>query len=233
MRALAAVQHPLVTDRLERLTKDRDPDVRALATMYLGDQKKLAGYAGKSVLTVLARNATDALMIMYCADAVQSLDFRGAVTELRALLAHKDEAVRKHALTVIGEMKEVRMIDDVLQLMIDLKIDKGMKWEGGEVTVDTGAAGDADQKAAEAAYKEKYGNKAARGKAGGRKMRDMKPLLLEAMKNLTGQEFATAAQAKEWIEAHKADITAKQEELNRLQIAQRDAAKALVDAMKR
>lgn len=213
MRALAAVQHPIVTDRLSKLLKDKDADIRTLAAMHLGEQKKLAGYAGRELVVALQRNSTDVVFVMFCLDAIQSLEYRGAVEVFRTLLKHKDEGLRKHALALIGEMKDVRLLDDVYQLMVDLKIDKGMKWEGGEVKVDTGAAGTADQEAAERLYKEKYGQSAAKGKSGGRSMRDLKPTLLEAMKGLTGQEFITAAQAREWVDAHRDELEAKKKDL--------------------
>jgi HEAT repeat protein len=229
MRILARVQHPKVADRLAKLTRHSDADIRTLACMYLGDQKELPGYAGKFVLEALKKNLSDYVYLMVASDAVEALDFRGQVPVLKELLAHKDEAVRKNALQVIGGMKEVRMIPDVLQLMIDLKIDKGVKWEGGEVTYDSGAPGTHDQEMAEKIYHEKYGGNAAKGKSGGRKMRDMKPLLLETMKALTGEEFVHTKQAEEWLKEHAAEIDAAKKALDDLQATQEAAARALSD----
>jgi hypothetical protein len=232
MRELAKVQHPLVADRLAKITKNQDKDLRTLAVMYLGEQVAMPGYAGKAVLDALKRNLGDYVYLMVSGDSIESLGYRGQLVVLRDMLAHKDEAVRKNALQVIGGMKEVRMIDDVLKLMIDLKIDKGAKWEGGEVSVDTGAPGDADQRAAEAAYAERYGKNEQKGKSAGRKMRDMKPLLLDTMKKLTGQEFLHTQQAEDWIAAHKAEIDAQKKAFDELQRSQEEAAKAHAEAAK-
>jgi hypothetical protein len=212
MRELAKVQHPAVAERLIKVSKDRDPDLRILSVMYLGEQVAAPGYAGKAVVGAIQKGSDDPVFLMFCGDALGSLDYRGQVEVLRTLLASKNESVQKHALVIIGEMKETRLLADVLQLMVDLKIDKGMKWEGGEVHVDTGAAGDADQRAAEAAYAAKYGS-GQKGKAGGRKMRDLKPTLLQTMKMLTGVEFASTDQAKKWLEENRAQVDARNAQL--------------------
>ena len=227
MRKLSEVQHPEITDRLAKLGKDRNEDIRTLAVMYLGNQTALPGYAGPAVIKLLRANWKDPVYVMFAIDAIEQLDYRGEVEVFRDLLKHKDDGVRKVALLTIGAMQEMRMVDDIIQMMVDLKIDKGMKWEGGEVTYDTGTPGTHDQEMAEKIYKEKYGNKAKGGRKAGRAMRDFKPVVLETMKLLTGEEFISTKQAKEWREGRDAEITAFQDRLDARQKEQEEAAKAM------
>ena len=229
MRTLAAIQHPLVSDRLYKLTRNRDADIRTLAVLYLGYQRALPGYAGPLVVKAIKTQNSDAVFAMFGIEAIENLDFRGGVALMRALMAHKDEGVKKVAILYIGDAQEWRMIDDLLKLMKELKIDKGWKTEGHEVRYDSGAAGDADQKKAEAIYKAKYGKSKGKAKSGGRAMRDMKPVLLEAMKNLTGQDFFLGGSARDWADENEELVTKEQKTLNELEAKQKTEAAALTD----
>lgn len=207
MRKLAETQHPDVTEELYDLTRDRDPDLRTLAVMYLGRQRALPGLAGEYVLKAIDKNSSDAVYVMFGVEAISELDYRVQLELFRELLRHKDDMVRKVVILTIGDMKEVRLLEDLLKLAKELKIDKGWKEEGHEVRYDTGAAGDHDQKMAEKIYKEKYGNKARRARSSGRAMRDLRPILLEAMKRLTGQEFSGREDAEAWAEENAEMLT--------------------------
>ena len=229
MRTLAATQHPLVADRLFKLTRDRDADIRTLAVLYLGYQRALPGYAGPLVVKAIEAQSSDPIFAMFGIEAIEQLEYRGGVDLMRALMAHKDEGVKKVAILYIGDAKEWRMLPDLLQLMKDLKIDKGWKTEGHEVRYDSGAAGDADQKKAEAIYKAKYGKSKGKAKSGGRAMRDMKPVLLETMKNLTGKDFFQGASARDWADENKELVTKEQKALTELEAKQKAEAEALDD----
>ncbi|MHC5012397.1 MAG: HEAT repeat domain-containing protein [Planctomycetota bacterium] len=225
MRRLAQVQHADIADRLYKLTRDRNEDIKTLAVMYLGEQRALPGHAGPLVVRALEANTNDPVFVMFAIESIETLNWRGAEDALRDLLAHKDQNVQKVALLTIGDTEDVRLIEDLLALMKELKIDAGVKWEGGEVHYDTGAPGTHDQEMAEKIYKEKYGNNARAGRKAGRAMRDMRPILLEAMKRLTGQEFVTTKQAREWYEANLETIQEQQKALNDLAAEQRQAAR--------
>ena len=229
MRTLCYVQHPLVADQLFKLTKNRDADIRTLAVLYLGYQRAIPGYAGPLVVKAIETHKTDDVFAMFGIDAIERLNFRGGVPLMRALMAHKDESVKKVAILYIGDAKEWRMLPDLLALMKELKIDKGWKTEGHEVRYDTGTAGDHDQKMAEKIYKEKYGKGKGKAKAGGRAMRDMKPVLLETMKNLTGKDFFQGASARDWAEENKEMVATEQKALNDLEVKQKADAEALDD----
>ena len=148
---------------------------------------------------------------------------------MRALMAHKDEGVKKVAILYIGDAQEWRMLEDLLKLMKELKIDKGWKTEGHEVRYDSGAAGDADQKKAEAIYRTKYGKAKGKARSGGRAMRDMKPVLLETMKNLTGQDFFLGASARDWADENKELVAKEQKALDEREAKQKAEAEALAD----
>ena len=229
MRKLARTQHPLIADRLFKLTKDRNADIRTLAVMYLGSQRALPGYAGPLVVKALARNNSDAIFAMFAIEAIETLEFRGSVETVRALMAHKDDGVKKVAILYIGDTKEWRLLEDLLKLMKELKIDKGWKTEGHEVRYDTGTAGDHDQKMAEKIYKEKYGNSARKARSGGRAMRDMKPVLLETMKKLTGVDFFTGKSSRDWAEENKPMIVGEQKKLNEVAAKQKADTEAMLE----
>jgi len=229
MRTLANTQHPLVADRLFKLTRSRDADIRTLAVLYLGYQRALPGYAGPLVVKAIEAHKTDEVIAMFGIDAIERLNYRGGVPLMRALMAHKDESVKKVAILYIGDAKEWRMLPDLLELMKELKIDKGWKTEGHEVRYDTGASGDHDQKMAEKIYNDKYGKGKGKAKSGGRRMRDMKPVLLQAMKDLTGHDFFMGASAREWAEENKEMVAKEQKVLNDVAAKQQAEAEALDD----
>lgn len=229
MRTLASIQHPLVADRLYKLTRDRDADIRTLAVLYLGYQRAIPGYAGPLAVKAIRAQDSDAIFAMFGIEAIENLDYRGGIDLMRALMAHKDEGVKKVAVLYIGDAQEWRMLPDLLALMKEMKIDKGWKTEGHEVRYDSGAPGDADQKKAEAIYKAKYGKGKGKAKSGGRAMRDMKPVLLETMKNLTGKDFFQGASAREWADENKELVTKEQKALDELEEKQKAEAEALDD----
>jgi hypothetical protein len=225
MRTLAEVQHPEVTEELSKLTRNRDADLRTLAVMYLGRQRRLPGYAGEMILKAIDKYSSDPVLVMFGIDAIADLDYRVQVDLFRELLHHKDDTVRKLVIITIGDMVETRMFQDLLDLASELKIDKGWKEEGHEVRYDSGASGDHDQKMAEKIYKDKYGNKAHKARSAGRAMRDLRPILLEAMKGLTGQEFSSREEAENWAKEHADEVAAAKKALDdkaRVQKAQAD-----------
>jgi len=229
MRKLARTQHPLVADRLYKLTRDRNEDIRTLAMLYLGYQRAIPGYAGPLAVKAIKTHNTDAVFAMFGIEAIERLDYRGGVDLMRALMGHQDEGVKKVAILYIGDAKEWRMIEDLLKLMKELKIDKGWKTEGHEVRYDSGASGDHDQKMAEKIYNDKYGKGKGKAKSAGRAMRDMKPVLLEAMKNLTGEDFFQGTSARDWADENQERIEKEQKALEEVAAKQKADADALDD----
>lgn len=213
LKALGRVQHPLVVERLFKETRNRDADVRTEALLQLGRQSALPATAGRRVIEALEKHKGDETFVMAALECIGSLGYLGAGETLRALMKHKDYSVMKHALDTIGELKDVRLIDVVWQLLKDLKIDAGASWDGVEVNYDTGAAGDHDQKMAEKIGKEKEAANAGKGRSSGRRMRDLGPVALQVMKALTGEEFSGSIAAREWMDKNQALLEAQQKAL--------------------
>jgi hypothetical protein len=220
LRELGKAQHATVADRLFKETRHRDDDVRTEALLQLAGQRALPGTAGRFVLKAVERKADDEIFVMATLGCIGELGYLGARDLLRSLMKHKSYSVVKYALRTIGELKDVRMIEDLWQLLKELKIDKGASWDGVEVNYDTGTAGDHDQKMAEKIGKEKEAANAGKGKRAGRTSRDLGPIALKAMKDLTGQEFTGSISAREWIDANAAEIAARQKALDQQEAAQ-------------
>jgi hypothetical protein len=156
--------------------------------------------------------------------------YRGAWKTLVTLLHHEDQVVVRWALSALGELKEVRATDAVLDLIKELKIEEGVKWDGVEVNVDTGAAGSADQNAAEAAGRAALAANKAKGRSAARKMRSLGSILYDVLKDLTGQQFRSGTEAREWVAKHEADLDARRQALEDEQKAQEEQAKAALAA---
>jgi HEAT repeat protein len=206
--ALAKTQHPTVVLEVAKHLASKNADLKTVASMALGDLRALPGLAGQRLVASLAANDSDPVFLMKAVDSATLLDYRGAFPALLKLLKHKNGAVVKSALVTLGDMKDVRALDTLVDMLKGTKVDAGASWEGGSVTVDTGTPGDADQKAAEAEYHAKYDGQ--RGKAAaGRKMRDISEVVLLVLKDLTGQQFTKTDQVKEWIAANREKIDAQ------------------------
>jgi hypothetical protein len=228
--ALGRVNHPDVVTELMRLVRHRDPEIRAAAFQNLGAQRAIPSVAGGALVATVDVKSTDWQHLTDVVDAVEQLQYRGSLPTLVKLLHHGDQSVVRWSLDAIGDLKDVRGLDAILDLMKELKIDEGVKWEGGEVSVDTGTAGDGDQRAAEAAYAARYGNNAAKGKAAGRKMRALGEILYLVLKDLTGESFHSGKAAREWVAAHAAELAARKKALDEEQKRQDEAGKAAVAA---
>jgi hypothetical protein len=81
---------------------------------------------------------------------------------------------------------------------------KKVTWSTGTETVDTGTAGDADQKAAEAKFNAKYGRGGSKAKAKAKAkarsfdLRNFSPQIRKCVKKITGQDFDTAWDFEDW-----------------------------------
>ena len=228
--ALGRVNHPDVVAELAKLLRQRNLELRAAACQNLGGQRALPSLAGAAFLATVDAKSTDWAYLTDVIDGLKDLNCRASLPTLVKLLHHENQSVVRWSLDALGDMKDVRALDAVLDLMKELKVDEGAKWEGGEVRVDTGASGDADQKAAEAAYAAKYGNQAGKGRSAGRKMRALGEVLYLVVKDLTGQSFLSGKAAREWVAAHGAELDAKKKALDEEQKKQEEDGKAALAA---
>jgi hypothetical protein len=229
---LAKVQHPLVVAELGKLLNHREKELRAVATQDMAYQTSIPAIAGARLASTIEANANDWSYLADVVDSLRTLKWRGALPHLVKLFKNPNQAVVRWSLDAVGDMKDVRALEAVLDLMKDSKVEEGVSWEGGEVRVDTGAAGTADQEAAEAAYRAQYGDGKGKGRSAGRKMRSLGEILFLVVKDMTGQQFATAKAVREWMEKNKAELDAKKKALDDEQKAQEDSAKEVLAAIK-
>lgn len=230
--ALGAVNHPFVVDELVKITKHKDPELRAAAYQNLERQRAIPDVAGKAVMSGLDLKSKDVETITHVIDTVEVLRHRGSLPVLLALCRHDDHAVVRAALDAIGDMKDVRALDAVLELLKELKVEEGVKWDGASASVDTGAAGNADQQAAEAAARAASAGNARKGKSAARRMRSAGEIVYMVLKDLTGEAFASGKDARAWAEKNKDALAAKKKALDDEQKQQEETGKAAVAAAK-
>ena len=230
--ALGAVNHPFVVDELVKVTKHKDPELRAAAYQNLERQRAIPDVAGRAVMSGLDFKSKDVETLTHVIDTVEALRHRGALPVLLALCRHEDHAVVRASLDAIGDLKDVRALDAVLELLKELKVDEGVKWDGAEAHVDTGAAGNADQQAAEAAARAASGGNARKGKAAARRMRSAGEIVYLVLKDLTGESFGSGKDARAWAEKHKEQFAARKKALDDEQKQQEESGKAAIAAAK-
>jgi len=199
IRQLAEVQHPKVVDALVKLTKHRSEEIRTSAVIQLGAQRRIPGYAGHAVGAAMKRHGKDATMQMAGLAAIANLRYLGATEIIQKLMGHHDYAVKKNALVTIGKLEDHRFIDEIVKLMKALKLEKGASWDGVEVNYDTGASGDSDQKMAEKLGKAAAAKNKKKGRGSARSQRDIGPVVLELMFDLTGEQFTGGIAARKWL----------------------------------
>lgn len=260
---LAVVQHPDVVKALSKVSKASDPTLRLLGVIYLGEQTAMPGLAGPAILRAMKRARKDSTMLMSGLQSLSNLRYLGATEEVAALMEHKEFAVKKSALTAAGRIGDMRLWREILKYagvavraLDDIEendgkdgggqdeviVEEGWSYDGVEVTYDTGAAGDGDQKMAEKLGKAQLAaNKAAAGggrgpgggggaRGGGGAARDPKELLpaaLDALFRLTGEKFADSREVAGWVRENKELILATIDELDAMEKQQAKDAKAL------
>lgn len=225
IKTLAHTQHKKVVDELAKLTRNRDQDVRTAAVQYLGMQRALSGYAGAKLLAAMKKHSNDSIVQISGLQAIQDLDYRACEDLLRSLMKHSDYAVQKSAMFAIGEMKDIRLLNDVYLMLKKLKLAKGDSWDGVSVTHDTGTAGDHDQREAERIGRAQMKKNERKGRGGARSQRDLGPVVEEVMKSLTGEEFSKEKEARDWLKANEKVIAEQQGAINDIAKQQVAAAK--------
>ncbi len=230
--ALAKVQHPDVVAELAKLLTHKHPEIRATATQDMGFQKALPAIAGARLLATLEGKNLDWAYTTDAIDALKALKHRGSLPLLVRLIKHENHVIVRWAFDAIGDMKDVRGIEPILDRIRELKIDTAVRWDGVSVTVDTGAGGDGDQKAAEALGAALAAANKGKGKSGGRTSRALGEIVFLVLKDLTGQQFSTGKAAREWLDANKALVDERKQALDAEQKQQEEEAKAILAAVK-
>lgn len=221
---LSKVQHRTVLEALFKASRHRTPEVRTSAVLYMGRQLATPGYAGSLVVKAMDKHRKDEVVVMAGLEALTKLQYRPDPDLFLKLLKHKEYSVQKHVLLAIGDLKDMRLLDDVFKMLKDIKASQGDSWDGVSVSVDTGTSGDGDQRAAERIGRgllAKNKGKAKRGKAS----RDIRPLIEKALKALTGEEFPKAEDYKTWRKENDKKIEAEKAAIAAAADAQQDEAK--------
>jgi HEAT repeat protein len=205
---LSRTEHPLVVDEMAKvLRKDRSVEVRQACAMALGMMKGVADEAGAALRAELVeRNEDFPKLLIAIGDSIGKLGYKGAHDGLLWMLDHQDQwvvvsAIR--AIALVGDMKALPKLYDMAEYQ-----GQTFSWSTGEVVVDTGASGDVDQRAAEAAWKAKYGHVRPK-KAGPTVVKLYMRHLRETVEKLTGQKFKDLAEFKAWLEEHAEEVGLK------------------------
>ncbi|MHC4820672.1 MAG: HEAT repeat domain-containing protein [Planctomycetota bacterium] len=193
-----------VTKKLGQLLRHKNEVVRQGAAMALDDQYNNTELAGEILRKHMKGKEKDFEVLITCCLSVGRLDYKGAISELGDLAEkHNNAFVKIEALKTFGKLKDKRALMPILRMW--LKEPQGYSWEGGEVTVDTGAPGDKDQKEAERQYKAKYGNQHRRGGAP-TMLKTYVQAIAEAVKEICGEEIEGPTQLMEWMVEHKDEL---------------------------
>lgn len=229
---LAKVQHPDVVAELAKLLTHKNLEIRATATQDMGFQKAVPAIAGARLVATLEGKNLDWAYTTDAIDALKALKYRAALPLLVKLIKHENHVIVRWAFDALGDLKDVRAIEAILDRIKELKIDQAVRWDGVSVTVDTGTAGDGDQKAAEALGAALAAANKGKGRSGGRTSRALGEIVFLVLKDLTGQQFSTGKAAREWLDANKAAVDEKKKALDAEQKQQDDDAKAVLAAVK-
>ena len=267
VRELARHQHAKVVQQLASITRDPDATIRLIGVIYLGDMTLLPGLAGPKVTAVLKTARNDTVMVLTCLQSIGNLKYLGARDDLKDALRDQSFAVKKAAIEAIGRTGDLRLLEEMLKVVgVDLGNDpaatgqetsdgkevatEGYSWEGAEASVDTGTAGDGDQKAAEAKVKAQLAaNKAAaesgaganpgapggapaggdagpgRGGGSSRSTEELIYPIVAALRQMTGRSFGGPKDVRKWHRDNRPVLAEKAKTLDEQERAQKTAAK--------
>ena len=197
------VPHDLVIKRLEKLLKHKDPRVRNVAALALGGQTHNAPLAGSVLMRAYVKDFKNTVVLSSVIEAMAELKYLGYWPKAEPALKDERNSVIIRLLDLLGTNEDWRSIPRLLKLF-RVAMPKKISWSTGTETVDTGAAGDADQKAAEAKFNAKYGRGGskmaakAKAKARGFDLRNFSTQIRKCVKRITDQDFDTAWDFADW-----------------------------------
>jgi len=195
------VPNDLVLKELSKLLRNRDPKVRNVAALAVGGQHHDPKGAGELLMRTFKSDFSTEDVVASVLQSIGELKYMDYWPDLTKALKDARATVVLHAVELVGANRDWRAFPELVE-MYKIAVPKGMTWSGGdEVTVDTGADGDADQQAAEAQYKSQNGGRTGRGGGGGgrsRMLRDLSRPLAKCVKQITGESFDTAIDLEAW-----------------------------------
>lgn len=202
---LQAEDHPLVAEAIgKELRRVKNQEYQMILAFALGEFERnpeAKAEAGEQLVESLGKKGFENDVQDNMVTALGKLQYRPAVPMLcDRIKGEADPWLLVTTVRSLGKIEDIRALPTLLELWEKNPV--GYSWETGEVTVDTGAAGTADQEAAEALWKQKYGN--VRKRAG-------RPFLLKAyvqelagaVARITGtKEVNDATKLRAWMEAN-------------------------------
>jgi hypothetical protein len=195
--------HDLVLKELEKVLKNKDPNVRHVACLAVGGQKHDPKRAGELLMKTYKKDASSENVVASCFEAMAELKYMGYWPEIKPAFKDERNVVVIRLLDLLGSTQDWRAFPELVD-MYRTTMPARISWSTGTVTVDTGAAGDADAKAAESAFNAKYGqggskeSNKAKSKANSFDLRNFSPQIKACVKRITGQEFENAFDLEEW-----------------------------------
>ena len=192
--------------------KEADYELRAVAAEGLARQSPYAKKSGKYLIEGLGKmtkmasredpegdellaQTLEARAIVAGIKAVGELGYKDGWDTLKVYIDHYDDGVAAQMMLTCGQLKEYRALPILLE-WFNFYPD-GYSYSGGSVTVDTGAAGNEDAKAAKAKWKAKYGSRKKKARPAAWEA------LIQALEMITGQKFEKPDELKDWMKENK------------------------------
>lgn len=197
------VPHPLVVRKLEKILKNKDPKIRNVAALALGGQGHDVEGTGALLMRIYKKDYKQEMVLASVLEGVAELRYLKYWPEVKKSLRDERSAIVIRTLDLLASNKDFRAIPTLLE-MYKIAMPKRVSWKTGSVTVDTGAAGDADQKAAEAAFNKKYGRGGSKMKAKAKAKarafdeRNFATQLRKVVKAITGEDFDNSIDFEDW-----------------------------------
>jgi len=189
---------------LKRYLRDRDPAIRGVAALALGGQVHDKEEAGELLMEAYQKDKDEMQVALSCLDAMRNLKYLGYWPELgKDTGKGARSAVVIRILELLGANKDFRALPMLLD-MYKVAMPKHVKWTTGTVNVDTGTAGDADQRAAEAEFNRRYGRGGSRARAAAERKakafdaRNFQTQIRKCAKEITGEDFETDIDLEDW-----------------------------------
>ncbi|MHC4548805.1 MAG: HEAT repeat domain-containing protein [Planctomycetota bacterium] len=197
------VPHDLVLKRLEKLLRHKSPAVRNVAALALGGQAHNVDKAGAALMRSYVKDFKQTEVLSSVLEGIAELRYLGYWPKVEPALKDERNSVIIRVLELLGTNQDWRAIHRLLEIY-RIVMPRRVTWKTGEVKVDTGTAGDADQKAAEAAFNKKYGRGGSKEKAKAQRkaksfdLRNFAAQIRKCVKRITGQDFDNAMDFEDW-----------------------------------
>ena len=189
---LAKVRHPKVLQKLVGLLSSDGATVRLAAAKGVSEFADLRKPASAALLSALPPNAKLPAVQAGIVEALGVLKDPGALPPLHRLYDDKESVVAKAAVTATVQFRSAASMEPLLELL--KKCDKALK-QGDAANVTAGTV---------AGYEV-----SARDEAERKRAQDLRPLVLKALQELSGESFQASVDWHAWWAKNKATFRPK------------------------